>query len=93
MDHRSGSKTYEQQIKDDVVVDDTSTVVVEQNLSTTVIDATAEAEPVLEPTVVKQDEKTVGLLATDQLEEAIERCKERIEDISRSCRAHNQKFR
>ncbi|PVF93390.1 cysteine proteinase [Serendipita vermifera] len=44
-------------------------------------------------TIVKQDENTIGLLVTDQLDEAIQRCKERVEDIAQNCRARNQKFR
>jgi hypothetical protein len=46
-----------------------------------------------EATVVKQDENTIGLLVTDQLDDAIKRCKERVEDIAQNCRARNQRFR
>jgi hypothetical protein len=44
-------------------------------------------------TVIKQDESQIGLLVTDQLESAIQRCKDRVEDIVAMCRSRNQKFR
>ncbi|PVF93386.1 cysteine proteinase [Serendipita vermifera] len=93
MENDTGSKNYGQ-IKDDPTKVDTSNVVVEQTPLVTAVDKTAETEQtVLEPTTIKQDERTIGLLVTDQLDDAIQRCKDHIEDISRSCRSQNQKFR
>jgi benzoyl-CoA reductase/2-hydroxyglutaryl-CoA dehydratase subunit BcrC/BadD/HgdB len=40
----------------------------------------------------EQSESSVGLLVTEELESAIARCKARVETISASCRADNQKF-
>ncbi|PVF93387.1 cysteine proteinase [Serendipita vermifera] len=94
MENYTGSKIYEQ-IREDPTDVETSNVVVEQNLAATVVDkAAAETgQTLLEPTTIKQDERTIGLLVTDQLDDAIQRCKDHIEDISRSCRSQNQKFR
>ncbi|KAG7091306.1 hypothetical protein E1B28_010352 [Marasmius oreades] len=40
-----------------------------------------------------QKKKDLGLLVTDELESALNSCKERVERIARDCRAKNRKFR
>ena len=41
----------------------------------------------------KQSKSSVGILVTEELETAIDQCREKVKTIARMCRARNQKFR
>jgi hypothetical protein len=41
----------------------------------------------------KQAKETVGIVVSDDLQVAIDRCKSKVENIAEMCRARNRKFR